>query len=56
MKIISRLDTFPGGLPCRRRLPSWAADTGSATRNVVLVTADGVRWQDVFRGADGLAE
>ncbi len=23
-----------------------------ATRNVVLVTADGVRWQDVFRGAD----
>jgi len=24
----------------------------TATRNVVLVTADGVRWQDVFRGAD----
>jgi hypothetical protein len=23
-----------------------------ATRNVVLVTADGVRWQDIFRGAD----
>ena len=26
--------------------------TGSATRNVVLVTADGVRWQEVFRGAE----
>jgi hypothetical protein len=23
-----------------------------STRNVVLVTADGVRWQDIFRGAD----
>ena len=23
-----------------------------ATRNVVLVTADGVRWQEVFRGAE----
>ena len=24
----------------------------TATRNVVLVTADGVRWQEVFRGAE----
>ena len=24
----------------------------TATRNVVLVTSDGLRWQDVFRGAD----
>jgi len=24
----------------------------SATRNVVLVTQDGVRWQEIFRGAD----
>ena len=28
------------------------AEPRSMTRNVVLVTADGVRWQDVFRGAD----
>ena len=39
------------GLPLRRiggdrRSPHFA------TRNVVLVTADGVRWQDIFRGAD----
>jgi alkaline phosphatase D len=28
------------------------AQTRPATRNVILVTVDGVRWQDVFRGAD----
>jgi hypothetical protein len=28
------------------------AEPGTATRNVVLVTTDGLRWQEVFRGAD----
>ena len=28
------------------------AQPGRASRNVVLVTADGVRWQEVFRGAE----
>jgi Sulfatase len=28
------------------------AEPGTATRNVVLVTTDGMRWQEVFRGAD----
>lgn len=28
------------------------ATAGSETRNVVLVTIDGLRWQEVFRGAD----
>jgi Type I phosphodiesterase / nucleotide pyrophosphatase len=37
--------------------PTFAAiaageEPRTATRNVVLVTADGLRWQDVFRGAD----
>jgi hypothetical protein len=31
-----------------------AADTAGAERKFVLVTFDGVRWQDVFRGADPL--
>src|SRR5215467_4844294 len=25
---------------------------GASTRNTILVTADGLRWQDVFRGID----
>src|ERR1041385_4813531 len=29
---------------------AWAAD--SRPRNVVLVTLDGLRWQEVFRGAE----
>lgn len=29
-----------------------AVEPRPATRNVVLVTSDGLRWQDVFRGAD----
>jgi hypothetical protein len=38
-------------------LPTLAAisagdEPRSVTRNVVLVTTDGLRWQDVFRGAD----
>ena len=28
------------------------ASTGSRTRNVIFVMTDGLRWQDVFRGAD----
>jgi hypothetical protein len=39
-------------------LLGWAATTGSAadlkTRNVVLITTDGLRWQEVFQGADEL--
>ncbi len=48
---------------CRRWVIVWlayhfgalvaiGAEPHLATRNVVLVTADGVRWQDIFRGAD----
>ena len=29
-----------------------AQNQGSRTRNVFLVTTDGLRWQEVFRGAD----
>jgi len=28
------------------------SNTASAAQNVVLVTLDGVRWQEVFSGAD----
>jgi alkaline phosphatase D len=31
---------------------AMATEPRPATQNVVLVTADGVRWQEVFRGAD----
>ena len=31
---------------------AMSADPKPASRNVVLVTADGVRWQEVFRGAE----
>jgi hypothetical protein len=33
-------------------LPSGAADAGFKTRNVVLITTDGLRWQEVFTGAE----
>jgi alkaline phosphatase D len=31
---------------------AMSAESKPATRNVVLITADGVRWQEVFRGAE----
>ena len=34
--------------------PVWAEDSGRGTRNVILITTDGLRWQDLFRGADEL--
>lgn len=33
-------------------LPAFAQQSTRKTRNVILVTADGLRWQDVFRGAE----
>ena len=29
-----------------------ATATENKTRNVILITIDGLRWQEVFRGAD----
>jgi hypothetical protein len=34
------------------RLPALEPATGRHTQNVVLVTTDGLRWQELFRGAD----
>jgi len=31
---------------------AFAASTGAKTRNVIFVMTDGLRWQEVFRGAD----
>lgn len=33
-------------------LPLVVAAQGYKTQNVILITADGLRWEDVFRGAD----
>ena len=46
------MDTFPGGLSMSATTAALGIEPRPATRNVVLVTADGVRWQEVFRGAD----
>src|SRR5262245_24902355 len=33
-------------------MASVGAEPRTATRNVILVTTDGMRWQEIFRGAD----
>lgn len=37
---------------CLSLLPVQAQQLSRKTRNIILVTTDGMRWQDVFRGAD----
>jgi hypothetical protein len=32
--------------------PALAQASGGKTRNVVLIVSDGLRWQEVFTGAD----
>lgn len=44
-----------GGAPARRggeALGAVQAATGADDRSVVLITLDGVRWQEIFRGVD----
>jgi len=38
----------------RQASPVDAASTTPETRNVILVVSDGLRWQEIFRGADSL--
>ena len=44
-----------GVLDCTRRVPcrdGLRAQQTTKTRNVILVTIDGMRWQEIFNGAD----
>ncbi len=40
------------GVGCARPLPEGVSPNGAVASNVVLITIDGLRWQEVFGGAD----
>jgi hypothetical protein len=52
MPRLPRLSSFLLLLPACALAPGAAAQRAGQSENVVLVVTDGLRWQEVFRGAD----